>query len=405
MKFLLALCAIGALALLLSVGPSTLRSSDPTTSEVQPEVRESAWAWYEPEFIAWPCEKIETEIDNVHQPQIAIGPDEELVVQARGNLHHSVDSGRTWKHLCDTPAGDTSGVAVLRDGTFLVATNIQDGYETNGYTSPNYTIRSFTYRSEDRGQTWSQAFELDPWPYDGVGTDASIRFSEDEDGTIYYPVSTTNIARPGKPLPQERWYFAAQLYVSLDGGRTFRSRANMGKWTCESDILALGGGHLVSSIRYQTPGEGSWPRHKQTAIAFSTDSGRTWTTPRLVTGYLQQTACLVKLSDDTLVLPFGHKHPGHGQRFILSYDLGKTWSNTIFELNKGGLYASSVALKDDTIVTVFQARDRENNRFSKLTVLRWRVPSREVVSRGGFFAGPKVDRDRDYYTMHRKPVD
>lgn len=351
---------------------------------------EAAWSWYEPKVVSWTCERIETDLGGVHQPQINIGPDDELVVQATARLYHSVDGGSTWKKLCDAPGGDTSGVAILGDGTILVATNVQAGYDGHPYESPNYTIRSFTHRSEDRGTTWSAPFELDPWPYQGVGTDASIRFREAADGTIYYPVSTTAMARPGQPLANADRYFAAQLYVSTDGGRTFRSRCNMGKWTCESDTLPLGDGRLLASIRYQTPGSGGWPRYKQTAVASSSDAGRTWTVPRIVTGFLQQTACVVRLSDGTVVLPFSHKDVGQGQRFLVSYDSGRTWCKTIYELNKGGMYASSAVLKDDTIVTAFEDRPRG----AKLTVLRWKVPSREQVAGGGFFEPPPVDLDR-----------
>ena len=380
---------------LLVAAMAFLRQSDSEIEKASAEVREFAWSWYEPNIVPWKNEKIETDLAGVHQPQIHMGPDEELVVQARERLYHSLDGGRTWKTLCSTPPGNTSGVAILRDGTFLLATNVQHGYEKHPYRSERYTIRSFTYRSKDRGKTWSPAFELDPWPYDGVGTDASIRFHEHEDGTIYYPVSTTRIARPGKPLTKPNWYFAAQLYVSLDGGRTFRSRANMGKWTCEADLLSLDDDELLASIRYQTPGEGLWPRYKQTAISRSTDGGRTWTIPRIVTGFLQQTGCLVQLSDGTIVLPFSHKDEGFGQRFLVSYDRGHTWSKTIFELNRGGMFASSVTLSDDTIVTVFEDRSRDR----KLTILRWKIPSREEVKSGGFFTPPPVDLDR-MYSIH-----
>ena len=42
--------------------------------------------------------------------------------------------------------------------------------------------------------------------------------------------------------------------------------------------------------------------------------GRTWTIPKIVTGYLQQTGNLVRLEDGTVVLPFGHKNgPGAGK--------------------------------------------------------------------------------------------
>lgn len=115
-------------------------------------------------------------------------------------------------------------------------------------------------------------------------------------------------------------------------------------------------------------------------------------TPRIVTHYEQQTACLVRMADGTILLPFSHKDQGQGQRFLVSYDEGKTWSKTIYDLNKNGMYASSVVMKDGTIVTAYQDRKRD----SRLSVLRWKAPSKEEVSKGGFFEPQKVDTDVMY---------
>ena len=61
--------------------------------------------------------------------------------------------------------------------------------------------------------------------------------------------------------------------------------------------------------------------------------------PRLVTGLLQQSASLVRLSDGALVITFGRP----GQRFMLSYDV-------------------------------------------RLGVLRFKAPPREEAGRHGFFS-------------------
>ena len=129
----------------------------------------------------------------------------------------------------------------------------------------------------------------------------------------------------------------------------------MGKFRNEMDVLSLddSGQNLIAAVRYQTTGgphpreeslpPDPTPRYKQSAVQFSSDAGFTWSAPRVVTGYLQQTACIVKLSDGTLVLPFAHKptvkqpqgNEGYGQRFIVSYDNGTSWSNRIFSLHTG----------------------------------------------------------------------
>lgn len=91
-----------------------------------------------------------------------------------------------------------------------------------------------------------------------------------------------------------------------------------------------------------------------------------------------------------LLLAFGHKDGGEGQRYILSYDEGASWSNTVFDLHVGGLYASSVALADGTVVTAFacpaDSQSACKERAGRLSVLRWRLPPRGLVEAGGFFA-------------------
>ena len=102
----------------------------------------------------------------------------------------------------------------------------------------------------------------------------------------------------------------------------------------------------------------------------------------------------MQLAGGTIVLPFGHKDAGEGQKFILSYDGGLSFSNSVYDLHLGGLYASSVALghgraANATIVTAFSCTgDRQSlcpERANKLTTLRWTPPPEAEVARGGFF--------------------
>jgi hypothetical protein len=87
------------------------------------------------------------------------------------------------------------------------------------------------------------------------------------------------------PPPSSR-YQLTSVYASTDQGASFSWRGNMVRHTCESDILPLGNGTLLASIRYQTPNSQSatavpghlegMPRFKQTAVSHSGDGGRTW---------------------------------------------------------------------------------------------------------------------------------
>jgi len=93
-------------------------------------------------------------------------------------------------------------------------------------------------------------------------------------------------------------------------------------------------------------------------------------------------------------MPVSHKDAGQGQRLMISYDDGATWSRTVYELHKGGMYASSVVLADDTIVTA-HARGRNMGGRGTLDVLRWNVPPKKEVEKGGFFTPRPVDATPD----------
>ena len=80
-----------------------------------------------------------------------------------------------------------------------------------------------------------------------------------------------------------------------------------------------GAGTVVATSRYQTRHFASarydtgvlrndtTVSYKATAVFRSTNGGRSWSPPGLVTGQGQQSGCWVRLSDGTILLPFGHK--------------------------------------------------------------------------------------------------
>ena len=395
------------------------------------------WADYHPEVVEtsgnkvpWPCEKIATGCGPCSQPTVAMGPDEELVAEGlrageiknclagkppsrddtTGFLYHSRDGGLNWARLCEVPLrhkppqeSDTtsgpnlSGVGFLSDGTLLSTIRHHHCNGVSGVHNETVCSRVWVTRSSDRGRSWSDPYELDPSPYEAIGGN-KVRFFERSDGTVLLPMNCTRYARPGKPLSPADEYEVAQVYASGDRGCTWHNHGDLNKHSDESDLLELPSGRILASTRYQRrrmpgdppelvsgAGKETGSLFKQTAFCHSDDGGKTFSEHLLLTGWLQQTACLARLSDGTLVMPFGHKEEGGGQRFMVSYDDGQTWSKTVFELNKSGWYASSVILGDDTIVTVY-AREWHSGGSNQLEVLRWKVPPKEIVAKNGFFS-------------------
>lgn len=173
-------------------------------------------------------------------------------------------------------------------------------------------------------------------------------------------------------------------------------------------MLALPSGRLLATVRYQRhklpndPGSLASPhllrtdtapftKSKQvgaglivrnTAILHSDDNGKTWSTPRLVTGFDEQTACLVRLPDNTILLVFGHKTDGSGQRFMVSYDEGRSWSRTVFQLGRNCQYASTVLLPGNHLVSVSH---RIIDGVGIFHSRQWSPPDKKATSAGGFW--------------------
>jgi hypothetical protein len=407
------------------------------------------WEEYHPEIaevfrkglISWPCEKIVTEQRHVNQPCITLGAGQELFVAgASGEVFHSVDLGETWALLSTSPdfapevskgmkrvgyenvGGRTScGIGVTDKGTLLVVWEMgySDG-QNNSYK--NETVHRFAWvtRSEDRGKTWEVAIPFDPAPYQIAADQATIL--QLRDGRLMVAIRVQAWSRPGKPVSLSETFFRSFVYTSGNDGKTWSNFSKFTDHSPEPDLCELPSGRIVASVRYQrnktrddppelaTPfprAPNMWPQEcanatgmpkectsatdigqtvfQNTAFTSSEDGGKTWATPRLITGLSQQTGSIVTLSDGTLVLTFGRA----GQKFMLSYDEGKTWSNRAYSLNPTGEYARSVVLADDTIVSVHDGVGQGER--GRLCILRWKVPLREEVERHGFCMPREVE--------------
>ena len=390
--------------------------------------------------IEWPCEQIATSLSSVFQPTVVKGPDQELFTAGtEGQIFYSQDSGRNWTLLAEAPPlapglpeGLTSmscginGIGVTESGTLLLvwgmAANDGGDYGENRDDESYHTFAWMT-RSEDRGHTWQATEPFDPSPYDVIGdqtTPVQLR-----DGRLIVPLIVQAWARPGKAVAQNEDIIRSFIFSSDDDGRSWSRFSRFTDHSPEPNLLELPSCEIVASIRYQrskapedppelatdarlysgtgSPTDVGCQLFQHTAFSSSTDGGKTWATPKIVTGSAQQSGSILRLSDETLILTFGR----YGQRFMLSYDSGRTWSRSVYQLYRCGQYARSVVLDDDTVVTVHDSRETWRLRGQRLRcydnspvpegedvdswgsgrlgVLRWKVPSRKMVERDGFF--------------------
>lgn len=401
------------------------------------------WSVYYPTFVKHPpTEYIETSVGGMVQPALVLGSNGTSLITQDFWAHpiRSLDGGRSWAALCAssgpqkrptsaapaiTPwSGRPSGIGQLADGRLLVGTGTRTPACAAYPWASNCTLAVNIFRiavGAGGHCTWEAPHLLPTlWGQkpcvqtaaaprcDNVGGDASNRFKlNPATGEIYY--TGTNLrtpAAPGLTLPAEQQYDYSVAYTSTDLGKSFAPVGVIGRNIAEVDILPVGNNVLLASLRYQqsevteknqSAGAFYAPFYKQTAVSRSTDGGKNWQVPGLVTGYLQQTGSLAALADGTIILAFGHKDDTEltgkwvmfGQRFIVSYDGGRTFSRTIFDLAAGGMYAATVALPpsgaesgNQTLVTVCA---NSTGVAGSLHVLRWQAPAAEQVRAGGFF--------------------
>ena len=387
------------------------------------------WAGEHPEVatnnarptIAWPCEKIETDLGYCHQPSVVADSSGELYAEgSQGRIFHSLDGGRTWSRLCSVPPlfevpGDMKlisqnmmGLGVAASGALLgcwfcdYSANGKTESQTLGVDDPTLDYAVWVTRSEDRGRTWTASTPFDAPPGVKVGS-GKMRVARLPDGRLMIHSNAHQQSRPGRPVTRVQQVHHGYVFLSADDGRSWSRQGIIGDHCLESDLLQLPSGRILASVRYQRrkypadpaqlvspyddhPDPGGHSVYKNTAFAFSDDDGVSWSPPRIVTGFVQQTACLVRLSDGTLLMPYSRKDGTKGQRFVVSYDEGRTWSNAIFQLNDFGTFASTVALDDDTLVTVHETpRNVAPNNWVMLHALRWKAPNRSDVETHGFF--------------------
>ena len=406
------------------------------------------WADYYPEvaeifahnLIDWPCEKIDTGLGPVVQPCVAQGPGQEIFVSGyRGHVFHSVDLGKTWSLLCEAPglnpvvpAGcelaylhvkggvtiggvEVHGRGATREGALLLlwSMNYNDGRDRREAGDESHRQTTWVTRSVDQGKTWEATAPFD---------DALLRNITANQGNMVQladgRILAHALARSNTPDKQKATN--SLFYASDDDGRTWSFFSAFVDLSSEPHLMEVEPGRMLAALRYQRdkrPADpanlatgydaelwGEFAHHQNpwgkptdigvrifqhTALSASRDGGRTWSKPRVVTGLLQQSASLNRLSDGTLALIFGRP----GQRLMLSYDEGETWAKVVYQLHDDGEYARAVVLQDDTLVVVHDFGHymwhKEND--ARLGVLRVKVPPRQEVEKHGFFIPREVE--------------
>ena len=271
-------------------------------------------------------------------------PNGDLVGRKDGRMQRSSDGGRTWGEIegAAFPEG-LNAFGILRSGRWLASAIAVDGPEAvGGFTVmgmvggyPTTKHRGFHFDrsltisySDDSGRTWhtGQPFR---GPFKTMISPCASHFLESADGTVALPIF-------GIVENEEMSPYAASngIMRSHDGGTIwgdfsyiFRTNpAGPGEFQpgpryTEMDVVQLPNGHWVAYSRAERLGGG--PDLGGTAVALSTDQGRTWTrTGALLQGISQQKG--VVLPDGGIALTWrtsSWQAPG----VAVTYDEGRSF--------------------------------------------------------------------------------
>ena len=224
-------------------------------------------------------------------------------------------------------------IAKLADGTLICRVGVYDSPEKPGKT----------FRSEDRGATWTECAPTAPVP---------------SGEKLPTPAPNASVVRL-----DETNLIAAML---ADGNAPFPG---------------------VAPPR-GTPAPKGDRSGEHSVLVDSTDGGATWGKPRPLLGYSQTDAHLTKLRDGRLLCTFHNMHVSFGAMAILSDDAGRTWDkeHPVFlarAWGPAGGRPSSVQLDDGTIVTVYCIQAyRGEGRDTVVESVRWQLPARGAGARG-----------------------
>lgn len=305
-------------------------------------------------------------------------------------LIRSLDDGQTWTHartILDGPIDDRdAGVLETAKGTLLVSTFTSLAYQPGlrkaeaaaKLGKPTFSAEKLArwqavdrrvadgsheqhlgcwmIRSEDGGLNWSPAYSV---PLNSPHGPINL-----SDGRLFY--AGVDLWGPGRQVgwsmssdDGKSWTQLTQLPVrSGDDARQYH----------ELHAVEAADGRLVVQIRNHNK-----LNDRETLHTHSTDGGSTWAEPYAIEVW-GLPSHLLKLSDDRLLMTYGHRAAPLGNQARISADNGQTWSAAMViqgDAASGDLgYPSTVETSPGNFVTVWYEKLKGNS-HAQLRMARW----------------------------------
>ena len=135
-------------------------------------------------------------------------------------------------------------------------------------------------------------------------------------------------------------------------------------------------GRIVAQIRHEGKVDTNWTLQTESA-----DGGKSWTIPRAITfGIPSQ---LQKLRDGRLLMTYGHRRKPFGNQARVSTDHGRTWSEPLIVsgdgLNGDLGYPTTVEFADGTLLTVWYENMKDLGK-AVLRQAKWKISKQKRAS-------------------------
>ena len=354
-----------------------------------------------PEFKVSEIRTISLQTDRYHGwPTMIRRSNGELVVVCSGGreshicpfgrveLIRSFDGGETWTYartILDGPIDDRdAGIVETAKGTLLATT----------FTSLAYLPTLNKLESADASKTdarlarWQAAHRRIPEGKHEQQLGCWMTRSKDG-GANWSPAYRVPANSPHGPinLADGRLLYAGielwtekrrvGVWTSSDDGQTWQLLADLpvrdgddSKQYHELHAVEAADGRLIVQIRNHNT-----KNSRETLQTHSTDGGKSWSKPYSV-GVWGLPSHLLRLSDDRLLMSYGHRRNPLGNQARISDDNGQTWSEPMIiygNATSGDLgYPSTVELSPGKLLTVWYEK-LNDNKFAQLRMARWHL--------------------------------
>ena len=320
------------------------------------------------------------------------GRDGHVCPLGRVDLIRSYDDGATWSYartILDGPIDDRdAGLLETSTGTLLATTFTSLAFETAMQRAISEPVDGSQSMSSEQLRRWRAVWSRLP---EGQHTDhlGCWMLRSDDGGNHWSPAYRVPVNSPHGPvnLSDGRLMYAGVsmwtkpryvgVWLSDDDGVSWNLRARLpardgddSTHYHELHAVEASDGRWIVQIRNHNTAN-----NRETLQTHSTDGGASWAEPYPI-GVWGLPSHLLRLSDDRLLMSYGHRRNPLGNQARISEDHGMTWSDAMIIHDSGTSgdlgYPSTVETAPGQLVTIWYEK-LQDSPAAQLRMARWQL--------------------------------